>query len=132
TGRVKVDLQIVSILGPDSDRAATGGWAAVRQDRVWPFAMLWYFNQGPESEEYATDEFQRAIAAGAGLDVEQFDADRAETGEDAEAALRRAEEAGFQGTPAFVVSGPGGTIPFVEGGVPTAEDLLDAAEQLQG
>ena len=50
SGQAKLDLQVLSILGPDSDRAAVGGWAAEAQDKLWPFAMLWYYNQGPESE----------------------------------------------------------------------------------
>jgi protein-disulfide isomerase len=133
-GTAKIDLQVVSILGPDSDRAAEGAWAAVAQNKLWPFSMLWFFNQGPETEEYATDEYQRAIAAGAGLDVEQFDRDRAgsEAADQAAAALQRARDAQFQGTPAFVVTGPGGTFPFVEGNVPTAQTLLDAVEQARG
>ncbi len=134
SGDAKLDLQVLSILGPDSDRAATGGWAAEAQNKLWPFAMLWYYNQGPESEAYATDDYQRAIAAGAGLDVQQFDQARADpaTAAKAQAAYDAAVAAGFGGTPAFVVSGPGGTFPFVDGRVPTADTVIDAVKQAAG
>ena len=134
SGEAKLDLQVLSILGPDSDRAAVGAWAAEGQDKLWPFAMLWYYNQGPESEEYATDDYQRAIAAGAGLDVAQFDQARADpaTAAKAQAAYDAATAAGFGGTPAFVVSGPGGTFPFVDGRVPTADTVIEAVKQATG
>ena len=96
--------------------------------------MLWYYNQGPESEEYATDDYQRAIAAGAGLDVAQFDQARADpaTAAKAQAAYDAATAAGFGGTPAFVVSGPGGTFPFVDGRVPTADTVIDGRQAGRG
>ena len=68
-------------------------------------------------------------AAGAGLDVTQFDQARADpaTAGKAQAAYDAATAAGFGGTPAFVVSGPGGTFPFVDGNVPTADTLTPIA-----
>jgi len=130
-GKARLDLQIISILGPDSDRAAAGAWAAEAQNRLWPFAMLWYYNQGNESDEYATDDYQRAIAVGAGLDVARFDADRADQATAAKAAkaLDDARSVGFGGTPTFIVTGPGGAVPFLEG-VPTAETLVEAVDQV--
>jgi protein-disulfide isomerase len=108
-----------------------GGWAAEAQNALYPFAMLWYFNQGPESEQYATDDYQHAIAAGAGLDLTRFDQDRASpaTQAKADAALAAARAAGFTGTPTFVVSGPGGKVPFLDR-VPTADTVAQAVAKV--
>jgi protein-disulfide isomerase len=107
TGRVKLRFRLWPILGEDSDRAAAGGYAALKQDALWRFAELWFHNQGDEGDDYSTDPYQRAIAQGAGLDLARFDTDRA----DRAAVTRQIDEVndealrlGFTGTPGFVVT----------------------------
>jgi protein-disulfide isomerase len=95
--------------------------------------MLWYYNQGPESEQYATDDYQHAIAAGAGLDVAAFDTARADPAmtQKADDAKAAATAAGFTGTPTFIVEGPNGTVPFLQR-VPTAATVAKAVDQVAG
>jgi protein-disulfide isomerase len=57
----------------DSGAAATFALAAARQNRMWPFAVLFYLNQEPEGSRYVTDAYLRDISTG----VPGLDADRA-------------------------------------------------------
>ena len=67
-GRLKLDLRLIPILGPDSDRAARAAIVAGERDRYWQFADLFYRNQGLEGSGYVTDEFLSRIGSGAGVD----------------------------------------------------------------
>jgi protein-disulfide isomerase len=76
-GRVRLDLQLLTFLGPDSRRLGLMAAAAGRQNRMWQFAELVYRNQGEEGTGYATDAFLRKIAAAVpGLDVQRAMAER--------------------------------------------------------
>ena len=69
-GRLRLDLRLLSFIGPDSERAARLANAAALQDRLWQFSELFYLDQGPENSGYVTPEFLRVIAAlTPGLDV---------------------------------------------------------------
>ncbi len=69
-GRLRLDLRLVSIIGPDSRRAARLAGAAALQNRLWPFAELFYLNQGTENSGYVTSSFLKAVAAATpGLDA---------------------------------------------------------------
>jgi protein-disulfide isomerase len=69
-GRLRLDLRLVSVIGPDSRRAARLAGAAALQNRLWPFAELFFLNQGAENSGYVTPRFLRAVAtATPGLDV---------------------------------------------------------------
>lgn len=48
-GRVRLDLYTLTFIGPDSERAAGVAAAAAQQDAMWPFAELFFRNQGPEN-----------------------------------------------------------------------------------
>jgi protein-disulfide isomerase len=130
TGRAKLRLRVWPILGPDSIAAAHAAHAAAQQDALWMYSHIWYANQGPESEEYATAEYVRRIAVAAGLDLERFDADRAGAAADAawQAVDEAAQDLGLQGTPGLVIDGPGGTRTFDT--VPEAAEIAAAVADL--
>ena len=106
TGRVRLELQLLAFLGPDSERGALLAAAAAEQDRMWQFTDLFFQNQGAENSGYATDEFLRGLARETpGLDVPRAFADR-----DSPAArrlLRRAQAqataSGVDSTPSFLL-----------------------------
>jgi protein-disulfide isomerase len=107
TGRLRLQLHVLSFLGEDSVRAGAMAAAATRQDRLWPFVDAFYRNQGRENSGYATDDFLRRIGgATAGLDVERALADRLSP--KAHADLARADRAahtlGANSTPAFFLT----------------------------
>ena len=68
TGKLKLELRPVAILGPDSATArGRGRGSRAQQNRIWQFADLWYLNQGRENSGYVDDAFLRRIARGAGV-----------------------------------------------------------------
>jgi protein-disulfide isomerase len=123
-GDVRLELRLLTFLGPDSVRGAQVAHAAALQDRLWNYTELFFQNQGPENSGYATDAFlQRLARRTPGLDIERLSADFGSP--KAMALTRRADrlagELGVEGTPAFYVVRDGGTPEPVE------TDSLDEA-----
>jgi protein-disulfide isomerase len=112
-GKLKIEFQPQTFVGSppgDSERAARFALAAAAQDKMWQFSELWYANQLDESTAYATDSFIRQIASGVpGLDAQRALADRSSSSVDGQ--LQRAstlfQNAGFTGTPSFLLGGRG-------------------------
>jgi protein-disulfide isomerase len=103
TGRLKIELQVLQFLGPDSEKAAAVAGGAAEQDKLWQFTDVFFRNQGEENSGYVTDEFLRSIAERTpGLDV-----DAALAGgndqmlSDAQAA---ADDLGADSTPSFFLA----------------------------
>ncbi len=109
-GRLRLDLRLVSIIGPDSRVAARMAGAAALQDRLWPFAELFFLNQGTENSGYVTTSFLSAIAAATpGLDAGKALGARDSAAVTAQ--LTRAEDSarklGVSSTPSFFLVRPG-------------------------
>lgn len=69
-GRLRIVFAPLAFIGPDSRRGAEMALAAGAQDRLWPFAALFYANQREENSGYVTDGFLTALGqATAGLAV---------------------------------------------------------------
>jgi protein-disulfide isomerase len=106
TGDLKLELQLLRFIGPDSDRGARAAVAAGEQDKMWDFVDLWYRNQGTENTSYAKDDFIRDIAAGAGLPAQEI-LDGIQSAEN-EGPITEAETAASEerinSTPSFVVT----------------------------
>jgi protein-disulfide isomerase len=126
-GQVRMRLRLVSILGPDSEKAARFAAAAQLQNRLWQFAEAFYSAQGEEGSGYVTDAFLRERATEAGLDVDRAFADQSS------AAARRivaADQAAYdraqlQGTPSFLVGPRGGDRTAAD--ATQLRDAIDAA-----
>jgi protein-disulfide isomerase len=85
TGKVRMEMRLVSFLGPDSLRGARALEAAGLQDRMWQAAARFYAQQRRENSGYVTDGFLRSVLSGVGgLDVARALADRAHPDVDAE------------------------------------------------
>ena len=109
-GRLRLDLRLVSIIGPDSRVAARMAGAAALQDRLWPFAELVFLNQGTENSGYVTTPFLSTIgAATPGLDAGKALGARDSAAVTAQ--LTRAEDSarklGVSSTPSFFLLRPG-------------------------
>jgi protein-disulfide isomerase len=112
-GRLKIVFQPQTFVGAppgDSERAARPALAAGRQNKLWQFAGLWYYNQGAERTAYATDDHIRRIASGVpGLNVDRVMAER--NSAQIAQALREASglfnTGGFPGTPGFALGRTG-------------------------
>lgn len=130
-GKVKMDLQLLTFLGPDSVRGAAIANAAARQNRLWNFAELFYANQGQEQSGYATDDFLRKIASATpSLNVSKAFGVRADAAivNANGAANTLASRYAVTGTPTLVVGPTGGTLNKVNGfDYATLKGVLDGA-----
>jgi protein-disulfide isomerase len=61
-GKVKLDLKLLTFIGPDSVKAAGVAAGAAQQNRVWQFADLFYHQQQTENTGYVTQDFLKKIA----------------------------------------------------------------------
>jgi protein-disulfide isomerase len=128
-GQAKMDLRLWAILGPDSEAAHRAGYAAMQQNKLWLFATIVYYNQGPESQNWFTDTFARSVAAAAGLDLKRFDADRQSAAANRMISVvdADAQALGLTGTPSIGVAKGNGRPTFFPG-VPTATEITSAVK----
>lgn len=111
TGAAKLVYRNFPIISQESFPAGAAAIAAGAQGRGWNFIELFYRNQGKEGSGYVTDEFLTSIAEGAGVkDIKQWNSDRKspKTLAEVEKTFEEASSTyGFEGTPSFLVKGPG-------------------------
>jgi protein-disulfide isomerase len=70
TGKVRMELRLVNILGEDSVKANRAVMAAGLQNRMWDASMRFYDVQGKEGSGYVDDAFLRGVLGGVrGLDA---------------------------------------------------------------
>jgi protein-disulfide isomerase len=110
-GRMRLELRLLTFIGPDSETAARVAGAAALQNHMWDFTELFYRNQRQENSGYVTDDFLRQIARGTpGLDVQKAFAQR--DGAAASRVVRQGAEdvnrLGVDSTPTFFVVRGGG------------------------
>jgi protein-disulfide isomerase len=132
-GEAKIEFRNFTIISEESVPAAAAAIAAGKQKKGWNFVELFYRNQGLEASGYVTDEFLTEVARGAGVsDIAQWNLDRKSRAvlSQVQSESEEAERLGLNGTPSFVITGPG-----VEGqevlGTPGSagalEEAIDAA-----
>ena len=63
TGKAKLVARPVAFIGPDSERGREGALAAARQNKLFNFAELLYFNQGTENTGWLSDTMVEQAAA---------------------------------------------------------------------
>ena len=68
SGKVRIEFRNLSFLGKDSVTAGRAAAAAARQDKLWNFIDVFYFNQGEENSGYVTPAFLDRIYRAAGVD----------------------------------------------------------------
>jgi protein-disulfide isomerase len=112
-GKMKIQFEPVSIIGPDSQRAALMAAAAAQQDKLWPFIDVWYANQPAENSGYVSEDFLRRIGRGVpGFDAQQAIADQNDprVQQIVNSAQQRFTAGGFNSTPSFMLGRTGGTL----------------------
>ena len=122
-GDLRMELQLLTFIGPDSEGLARAALAASEQDRMWQFMDVAYARQGTENTGYGDQPFIDGVAEAAGVDVDAMNAQTSSAAvskklEDAKAA---AADAGINSTPSFLVGPSGGNLQ------PTQQDNLAAA-----
>jgi protein-disulfide isomerase len=113
TGKLRMEMQLQSFIGPDSVTAGKAVAAAAKQNRAWTFADIFYGHQGEENSGYVTPDFVKSIAAATpGLNHSELVRDSGTTA--AANVLKQGtnafDTAGFTGTPSFLVGKTGGTL----------------------
>jgi protein-disulfide isomerase len=127
TGKVRLEQQVVAILGPGSVKAQGFAATTVAQNRLWSFTHLFYENQGEENSGYVTNAFLNKIAAATpGLSAKQADA--AVGSAPAQKLVDAADAAGVNSTPTFKIGTSGGTLTEINiaGGPQAILDAIDA------
>lgn len=112
TGDLRMELELLTFIGPDSEKIARAAYAASLDDRFWDFTELAFARQGTENSDYATDEFLLGIAEEVGVDPDGF-LERAASdgvGEDLRNAGDAASSAQIQSTPSFLIGPTGGKL----------------------
>jgi protein-disulfide isomerase len=134
TGKVRMEFRNLSFIGPDSVKLGRLASAAARQNRLWNFADLVYYNQGEENTGYATSAFVDKVTKAAGLDTAQATSFAASTASKAPlgAANTFADRYGVNSTPSFLVGKRGGGLAKVNAGPDDVDTLKSAIDGMLG
>jgi protein-disulfide isomerase len=101
TGRLALELNLLTFVGEDSVKGARVAAAATRQQRFWDFTDAFYAAQGPENSGYVTDEFLERTTGAAGVDLEAARAAGPTADRVLGQAQRAADRLGATSTPMF-------------------------------
>jgi protein-disulfide isomerase len=132
THKAKLLYRHWPILGPNSEYANRAAYAAEQQSKLWEYALVVYYNQGDEQQNWFTKAFARAVATSIGLDMTRFDKDFDNTSASAAqiAAVNSSAEAHqFTGTPSILVS-KGSKSDDLGGLTPTYSDIAKAVAKV--
>lgn len=113
TGKVQMQFENLSFIGPDSVAAGRVAAAAAAQNRLWNFVDLMYLNQGRENSGYVTPGYlRRLLGAVPELNVSQaLAAGATPAADDAlSAANAAAVKDGVEGTPTFLIGPAAGAL----------------------
>ena len=132
TGKLRMEFEPLTFIGPDSETAARAGAAAGQQNLEWNYSHLFYFNQGTERSGYVTDAFINKLYAGAGVDAAKANAFRTTPAAalPLAAAAAGAQKYGVASTPAFVVGPTGGPYTKLEVEIGNADAFKAAFDAL--
>jgi protein-disulfide isomerase len=132
THKAKLVYRHWPILGENSVYADRAAYAAMKQNKLWEYALVTYYNQGDEQLNWFSKAFARAVAMSIGLNLDTFDSDfddtSASTAEIA-SVTRTAERYQFNGTPSVLVANAK-TTKNLGDTVPTYDDIASAVRQL--
>lgn len=113
TGKVRIELRGLVFLGPDSERGMRAALAAARQNRMFEFTELLYYNQGAENAGWLSQEMVEAAARSLpGIDVARLvdDMDSDAVSDLLDEHADEAERHGVNSTPTILVGATGGEL----------------------
>jgi protein-disulfide isomerase len=129
TGKVRMELRLVNILGQDSVKANKAVMAAGLQDRMWDASMRFYDVQGQEGSGYVNDAFLRGVLGGVhGLDEARAMRDRGSRAVADELAAVHTLQSRYDvhSTPTLMIGSDFNDLQPVADGVISAEKLAQA------
>ena len=113
TGKVRIELRGLAFLGPDSELGMRAALAAARQNRMFEFTELLYFNQGAENSGWLSQEMVQAAARSLpGVDPSRLvnDMGSSAVSELLDEHADEAERRGVNSTPTILVGATGGEL----------------------
>jgi protein-disulfide isomerase len=113
SGRLQMQFENLSFIGPDSVKAGRVAAATEQQNRLWNFVDLLYLNQGEENTGYVTTGYLRGLlAAVPGINVTAaLSASRTPAADQAlNLANLAASKDGVNATPTFLIGRTGGPL----------------------
>jgi protein-disulfide isomerase len=116
TGNLRIELRGLAFIGADSERGLRAAYAASRQNRLFEFSELLYYNQGAENSGWLSQDLVEAAGRSLpGLDVARLvsdmDSDAVSDLIDDHAA--EAEQRDVNSTPSVFVGPTGGDLELV-------------------
>lgn len=129
TGKVRMELRLINVLGDDSVKANKAVMAAALQNRMWDASMRFYDVQGQEQSGYVTDTFLRGVLGGVhGLDLARAMKDRnsVEVREALAAVHSMQSRYAVNSTPTVMIGSDFNDLELVSAGVPSEEQLAQA------
>lgn len=132
-GRAKLDLRLLTFIGPDSVKAARVMLAAGMQNKMFDVTGRFYANQGRENSGYVTDEWLRdklGSIPGFDLDKALEEAGSGTVTEQLGEAKSLANRYGVQATPTILVGKDLNNLKAVEAQPVTAAAVLAEVDKL--
>jgi protein-disulfide isomerase len=132
THKAKIEYRHWPILGANSVFADHAAYAAMRQNKLWEFALVTYYNQGDENSSWFTRSFADAVASAIGLNLTQFNRDfenNSASNAEVAAVNKAATSLNFNGTPSVLVVGPKKTV-NLGASVPDYSQIAKAVAQV--
>ena len=105
SGKVRVEMEPLAFIGPDSVRGQAAVLAAGKQDRAFNYAAQLYQNQGTENTGWLSDDMVKAAAASIpGLNADQLLSERNSVAVKAEQQQVNTAGASVKSTPTIYVN----------------------------
>jgi protein-disulfide isomerase len=132
TGKVRMELRLLNILGEDSVKANKAVMAAALQNRMWDASMRFYDVQGQEGSGYVNDRFLRGVLGGVrGIDLERAMRDRSSAKVHDELAAVHSLQSRYavHSTPTLMIGTDFNDLRLVSDGVVPADKLAQAINE---
>jgi protein-disulfide isomerase len=119
-GKLKIEYRSLETATREPETFRTqqvAALAAGKQNKMWNFIETFYHEQGEEDSGYVTEKYLQGIASQvSGLNLAQWTSDRGNAALAAQVAAdaQAANNAGFTGTPSFLIGKTGGTMTKLE------------------
>src|SRR5271165_2085419 len=120
TGKLKIEYRSLETATREPEVFKTqqvAALAAGKQDKMWNFIETFYHEQGEEDSGYVTEKYLQELAQQVpGLDLAKWTTDRSEPALANQVASdeQAASNAGFTGTPSFLIGKSGGALKKLE------------------
>ena len=131
TGKAKMELRLMTFIGPDSLTGARALLGAAQQNKLWQSTDIFYANQGQENSGYVDDAFLKNVLGGVqGLNVDQAlkDAGSSAVSQQLGEVKTLASRYAVDSTPTVLVGPTGGTLKKTGEQTPTAAGIGKAVD----